>query len=107
MTSKAIATSFGDPKDCLFPQNDHMDYYDGWLYLGKSFVDNHRSDGKAIPCDVYYKKTERSYHGEWISFVEGSDPWEYASPDRNTLHLYGRAGERILEAQEEIKKHYE
>jgi len=61
----------------LYPENSHMNYYNGWLYLG--------NDGKL---DYYYMfNTEGNYiaSNHMLSIVYSNDPSDYASPSLECL----------------------
>ena len=65
----------------LFPNNTHMNHYEGWHYLGSD--DKH--DYYVLPWDLVGKDHRLTFSTPWLSIVYGNWPHEYMSPDYKHL----------------------
>lgn len=103
--SNALASQFGKPEDVVYDRNDHMNYYEDWVYLGSVVSD------KGYKVDLYYVQCDQGRNNKH-SIVHGNDPWEYSSFGKlralkrlndaypNTVH------KTLIERAEAIDKEY-
>lgn len=60
----------------LFPNNEHMNNYEGWHYLGS----DNQYDYYVLPWSLVPERSPIS-NIPYLSCVYGENPWEYLSPD--------------------------